>query len=85
MNTVLRTLLYEWKERKLPTIIERDTLLDTSLQQGTNNATVITGFRRVGKTYLLYQTLEKLLKTYSRSEVVYINFEDERIIAPSTS
>jgi len=84
MNTILRTLLLEWKERKLPTTIGRDTHLDTSPQQGTNNATVITGFRRVGKTYLLYETMEKLLETQTREEVVYINFEDERIITLTT-
>ncbi len=83
MNTILRTLLYEWKDRKLPSIIERDTYLDISVQKGTNNATVITGFRRVGKTYLIYQAIEKLLETHSREEVVYINFEDERIITPT--
>ncbi len=84
MNTILRTLLYEWKDRKLPWLIERDVHLDTSIEQGPNNATVITGFRRVGKTYLLYQAIEKLLKTHPRDEVVYINFEDERIVAPTT-
>ena len=84
MNNLLRTLLYEWKDRKLPQIIRRDKVLDTSLQPGTNNATVITGFRRVGKTYLLFEAIDKLLETYSREEVVYLNFEDERITQPST-
>ena len=84
MNAILRTLLYEWQDRKLPSLIERDTYLDTSLQEGTNNATVITGFRRVGKTYMLYEAIEKLLETHSREEVVYLNFEDERIIGAST-
>lgn len=84
MNALLRTLLYEWKDRKLPLTIGRDTHLDTSKQEP-NNATVITGFRRVGKTYLLYEAIEKLLETYSRDEVVYINFEDERIITPTTN
>lgn len=85
MNAILRTLLYEWKDRKLPSVIGRDIHLDTSLSKGSNSATVITGFRRVGKTYLLYQTIEKLLETDPRDEVVYINFEDERIVTPSTS
>jgi hypothetical protein len=85
MNPILRTLLYEWRDRKLPSIIRRDIQLDTAPQQGTNNATVITGFRRVGKTYLLYQAIEKLLETYPRDEVVYTNFEDERIISPTTN
>jgi len=38
----------------------------------------------VGKTYLLYEAIHSLLKTYSQDEVIYINFEDERIVAPST-
>jgi hypothetical protein len=84
MNTILRTLLFEWKDRKLPSIIERDIRLDTSSQQKINNATVITGFRRVGKTYMLYDAIKKLFETQTREEVVYINFEDERIIAPTT-
>jgi len=84
MNPILRTLLYEWKDRKLPSIIERSAHLDTLPQPGTNSATVITGFRRVGKTYLLFQAIEKLLETRSRDEVIYVNFEDERIISPTT-
>ncbi len=82
MNTILKTLLYEWKDRKLPAIVGRDISLVP--QPGTNNATVVTGFRRVGKTYLLYGAIEKLLQTYSKEEVVYLNFEDERIIPPTT-
>lgn len=83
MNTILRTFLYEWKERKLPSTIEREISLDTSRPKWTNNAVAVTGFRRVGKTYLIYQAIEKLLKTHSRGEVIYINFEDERIAAPT--
>lgn len=83
MNTLSRTLLYEWKDRKLPEVISRDTKIDLSHQPGVRNAIVITGFRRVGKTYLLFEAIEKLLTIYSREEVVYINFEDERI-TPST-
>lgn len=84
MNTLLRTLLYEWKDRKLPTTIGRYAHIDVSPQEGTNNATVITGFRRVGKTYLVYEAIEELLKTHTREEVIYLNFEDERIINPTT-
>jgi predicted AAA+ superfamily ATPase len=84
MNTILGTLLYEWRDRKLPTVIGRDFHLDTAPQTGTNNATVITGFRRVGKTYLVYETIQKLLMTYTREDVVYVNFEDERILTLTT-
>lgn len=85
MNPIIGTLLYEWRDRKLPSTISRDIRLDTSTSQPIKNATVITGFRRVGKTYLIYQTIEKLLKTYSRDETIYVNFEDERIITPFTN
>lgn len=80
MNTLLRTLFYEWKDRKLPTLIKRDVHIDTTFQGGSNIATVITGFRRVGKTYLVFDAIEKLLETHTREDVVYINFEDERIL-----
>ena len=84
MNTLLRTLLYEWGQRKLPLNHRQRYPHRHIAAKGTNNATVVTGFRRVGKTYLLYEAIEKLLVTHSREEVVYINFEDERIITPTT-
>ena len=74
MNPIIKTLLYEWKERQLPQVIERETSLEVWPTPGVNNATVITGFRRTGKTYLVYQTVEKLLKTLTREEVGYLNF-----------
>lgn len=84
MNALLRTLLYEWQDRKLPQVIRRDTSIHASVSSsGSNTATVVTGFRRVGKTYLLYEAIQKLLQSHSRKEVIYINFEDERIL-PST-
>lgn len=84
MNTVLRTLLYSWRDITLPSVVRRDIHVDTLVGEGDNNASVITGFRRTGKTYLLYEAIKELLKTYSKEEVVYINFEDERIPLPTT-
>ncbi|MDD4663466.1 MAG: ATP-binding protein, partial [Caldisericia bacterium] len=85
MNEILRTLLYEWKDKKLPELIQRDIILVQKQIPDIHNATVITGFRRVGKTYLMYDLIKRLLKTNSREEIVYINFEDERIINPSVT
>ena len=79
MNTELRTILSEWRERRLPEIIRRDQSLDTEDEGGLRKATVVTGFRRSGKTYLLFAAIKKLLAKYSREEVIYVNFEDERI------
>jgi predicted AAA+ superfamily ATPase len=80
METILKTILAEWKEKTLPEIIKRDTKLPLPVDNKfVNKAMVITGFRRTGKTYLLFFLIKKLLENYSKEEVVYINFEDERL------
>jgi len=71
--------LTEWLDRPLPQIIARDQSLDLAVIPNVKKATVITGFRRTGKTYLLFSAIEKLLVSASRKDVVYLNFEDERI------
>ncbi|MEM3404154.1 MAG: ATP-binding protein [Nitrososphaeria archaeon] len=37
---------------------------------------IITGLRRVGKTTLLYQVIEKLLEARSSNEILYFSFEE---------
>jgi hypothetical protein len=39
-------------------------------------ALLITGLRRVGKTTLLYQTIEKLLETEDPRKIIYFSFEE---------
>ncbi|MEK7168793.1 MAG: ATP-binding protein [Patescibacteria group bacterium] len=85
MDTLIRTLLLEWKDRKLPDVTKRDFSIELSENNKVNNAIVITGFRRVGKTYIVLEAVNKLLSKYSREEVIYLNFEDERIINPDTN
>lgn len=81
MNQVIRTILQEWKERKLPNLINRDLKIDLDhIQNRVRNAVVITGFRRVGKTYIVFEAIQDLLKQYDRGDVVYVNFEDERLV-----
>ncbi len=81
MKDILRTILLEWEERELPNVLPRDYQPESYLDSMLNKVLVVTGFRRVGKTYLLFGLIKKLLQTYSKKEVVYINFEDERIPA----
>ena len=79
MEKLLKTILYEWKERKLPEIIRREKDLKEYLRTKPPKIIAITGFRRVGKTYLIFQLIKELLEKKDREEVVYVNFEDERI------
>ena len=75
----MRTILLEWEERELPRVIPRDYHPEKYLDSTLNKTLVVTGFRRVGKTYLLFGLIKELLQTHSKQEVVCINFEDERI------
>jgi predicted AAA+ superfamily ATPase len=77
MKDVIKTILLEWQERVLPEVKEREIKLDKYLNTG--HVIVVKGFRRVGKTFLLYHLIDRLLKKHTKKEVIHINFEDERI------
>lgn len=82
MREILETILREWEIFPLPVVIARqEPLRLTLLDELPHRTVVVTGFRRVGKTYLLFEAIGELLKKHVRREVVYINFEDERIPA----
>ena len=79
MKETIKTILYSWIERELPEVIPRDTNIGKYLDTVPMKILVITGFRRVGKTYLVYNTIKELLRTMSKEDVMYINLDDERI------
>ncbi len=42
---------------------------------------ILVGMRRAGKTYLMYQYIQQLLQQgHSAEEILFVNFEDERIV-----
>jgi len=71
--------LSEWERKTLPKIFPREKEISVSGFGQLNKILVITGFRRTGKTYLLLSAISKLLQTYSKKDIFYLNFEDERI------
>ncbi len=79
MDRIIKTILAEWKGKNIPTVIPREINLQDYLNLKVNKIIVLNGFRRVGKTYILYGLAHELLNSNSREEVVHINFEDERI------
>ncbi|MEK6792439.1 MAG: ATP-binding protein [Nanoarchaeota archaeon] len=79
MKQIIKTILVEWKGKNIPVVIPRDVSFQDYLDMKVNKIIVLNGFRRVGKTYILYGLANELLKLNSREEVVQINFEDERI------
>lgn len=79
MSEIIRTLALEWSRRKLPAMVSRDFDLSGYVDTRPAKVIAVSGFRRVGKTYALLLLARRLLETRSREEVVYLNFEDERI------
>ena len=77
MKETIRTILYSWMERELPKVIPRDVSIESYINMVPRKIVAITGFRRVGKTYLIYDVIKKLQG--ERNDIVYINFDDERI------
>lgn len=72
----LEEIIVEFHKLGLPEIRERELTLPTNL----NKAITVFGLRRVGKTYLLYQTIRGLIENGVRlKEIFYINFEDNRL------
>ncbi|MCK4349019.1 MAG: ATP-binding protein [Thermoplasmatales archaeon] len=79
MNGTIRTILGSWVEKKIPEINPRKISLESYLDMNIRKIIVLTGFRRVGKTFLLLHIAQHLLKNKDREEIVYVNFDDERI------
>jgi predicted AAA+ superfamily ATPase len=71
-----RTVLREWKEKKLPQIVEREIKIPLELSQ----IAAIIGPRRAGKTYQMFSIIWALMeKGISKESILYVNFEHERL------
>lgn len=73
----------------LPTLLEEFHFRMNAFDGGTsrtikfpnipNKIMVAIGMRRVGKTYFLFQTIQKLLENTPITRILYLNFEDDRL------
>lgn len=75
-KNVIKTLIVEYQQFvKEITLIERDIRLSAQLNY------VFVGLRRAGKSYLMYQQIQNLLKEgHKVEEILYFNFEDDRLV-----
>ena len=70
-------IIQNWKEFKIPKTIPRD----IELKVYPDFITTITGPRRSGKTFLCFHKMNELLKKgYPKENILYINFEDDKLI-----
>ncbi len=72
----LKSVLQQFRERELPVTLPRDIQLPTA----SGKVISLVGARRTGKTFILFQTMQKLLaEGISREQIIYLNFEDDRL------
>jgi uncharacterized protein len=70
-------LIADFQERELPRVTPRS----LSLPGLPGKADVVVGMRRSGKTWFLYQQIaERLASGIGRERLLYLNFEDERLL-----
>ena len=82
MKNILELLIYDFHERELPELFPRETYI--TIIPG--KANVLTGMRRSGKTWFCYQQMKKLLAHgVEKERLLYLNFEDERLLPFSAS
>ena len=75
-SNLLRQILLDNRE-----LVESKTIFQREIQIDTFPRCVLVGVRRCGKSYLLYKKMQQLLaqgKTWD--DMLYLNFEDERLL-----
>jgi predicted AAA+ superfamily ATPase len=77
MRDVVDRLIDDFHERDLPEL----TLRENKAQPVAGKACVVAGMRRAGKTWFCYQKMKEILAGGTAKEcIVYINFEDDRLL-----
>jgi len=76
-----KMIIKEFHDTPLPDLVRREVIVDLNvLGSSVNKVVTIIGPRRAGKTFLLFQIMKELLrKKFEMLDILYINFEDERI------
>ena len=72
---IIKTIMKDFHYKRLPDYKPRDISIPLDLDKIIS----LIGARRSGKTYLLYQTIDRLLGQIEKSQIIFINFEDERL------
>lgn len=73
---MFKILVKEFHETKIPIVIKRDLTIPLK----SNKIITISGPRRAGKTFYFYQLINEIKKEIPFERILYINFEDDRIL-----
>lgn len=76
MKEKLKEIIKDFHKGTLPQTKRRDIEIPLESQK----IITVSGVRRSGKTFILFETMKRLLKTkIPKENILYINFEDERL------
>lgn len=76
LKNIIKEIINDFQLRKFDEIISRD----MEIPVDTGKIVSISGIRRSGKTYLMFEVIKKLKqKGIDSKKLIYINFEDERL------
>ncbi|MCB9211117.1 MAG: ATP-binding protein [Ignavibacteriales bacterium] len=75
MKEIFKIIISDFLEKEMPEIIERE----IKVPLNSNKIISLIGARRTGKTFLFYSAIKKLRKENKNDQIIYINFEDDRL------
>ena len=75
MKETFKKLIVNFQERHFGRIVPREYDIPTD----TKKIVSLIGVRRSGKTYILYTLIEQLRRQIDNRNIIYINFEDDRL------
>lgn len=73
---IFKVLIKEFHESKIPMALKRDLTIPIKSKK----IITIAGPRRAGKTFYFYQLINEIKKEIPFERLIYINFEDDRIL-----
>jgi hypothetical protein len=76
MREVFRRIIIDFQERPLRPTIKRD----IEVPLFSDKIITLIGVRRCGKTSILYKMIEELRESVDSKNIVYVNFEDDRLL-----
>lgn len=78
---IVQELVAERMQQEIPAVIERDPIMEQlPTPERFNRVQIVTGMRRCGKTFYLFQAMRHLMESgVPRSHMLYFDFSDDRL------